>query len=123
MTIFLFQIKDFVKQMETKRVAAMNVLVRYLEAVEEAVRIGHLNYKILAEDFYNVFCEHVFFATFEVCEPQFYQVLIRKDFNDVKKRLKEYVNIGHPGDENGKYISQIWSISDKCQSILEMAQY
>ena len=83
----------------------MNIPLRYLEAIEEVVRVDHLNYKVLAEDFYNVFCQHVFFGTLEVCEAQFYQALITNDYNDVVSQLNKFVNTGQPKKvkEEGKY--------------------
>ena len=70
------------------------MFIGYLEAVEDVVKIGNLNYKIVAEDFYNSFCEHLFFAELEVCESQFYQDLITEDFKYVMKELYYDIDYG-----------------------------
>ena len=83
-------------EMKTTRVHSLNNFVGYLEAVEDVVKIGNLNYKLVAEDFYNAYCEHLFFATLEVCESdesEFHQILFTEDLKYVRNLLDHHITV------------------------------
>ena len=84
--------KDSVMQMKTTRVHSLNNFVGYLEAVEDVVKLGNLNCKLVAEDFYNSFCEHLFFATLEVCKSEFHQILVTEDCRYVMNELNFHID-------------------------------
>ena len=96
-----------VRQIKTVRLDTMDSFVPYLEAIEQVIKSDHLNYKTIALDLWNEYCDHVFFSYMRKCPSEFYEDIITKGFDGVMQRLQHYFNLKLSADLKNDTFSDI----------------